>query len=318
VAASGYALSAVCKLGLLAAGNAWAGIMAATALDRFGKGIRTAPRDALISMSSEPEKLGLAFGVHRAMDTAGALLGPLVAFGVLAMMPDAYDVIFVASFCVAIVGLAAILLFVKDVRREPQAEVTARPSIGSALGLLRNPAFRAVTLAGSALGLVTVADSFFYLVIQRRDSITLSSFPLLYVATAITYLVFAIPAGRLCDRVGRGRVFLLGHVLLLGASTSLLLSGPGILSGILSLGLLGAYYACTDGVLMAAATPLVPLHLRATGLSILTTAIGVARLCASVAFGAIWSGWGIETALAMFCIGLAAALALTYRTLVPL
>jgi MFS family permease len=314
VAAAGYALSAACKLGLLAAGNAWSALSAVIALDRFGKGIRTVPRDALISLSSAPERRGLAFGVHRAMDTAGALLGPLVAFAILALLPGAYDLVFVASFFVAIVGIAVLMLFVRNVRSVRGAVARGSPTLANAFGLLRERRFRAIVIAGSALGLVTVADSFFYLMLQRTTSMDVSLFPLLYVATALTYLLLAIPAGRLGDRIGRGRVFLLGQGLLVCACASLFASGASVFLGVLSLALLGAYYACTDGVLMAAASGLLPAPLLASGLAILTTATGLARLVASVMFGAAWDGWGIEVALALFAGGLAGAALLTSRT----
>ena len=84
MASIGYGLSAVCKLGLAVVGGAWAGLSAIILLDRTGKGIRTAPRDAMISLTAPERDLGLAFGVHRAMDTAGAMIGPLVAFALLA------------------------------------------------------------------------------------------------------------------------------------------------------------------------------------------------------------------------------------------
>ena len=97
VAGTGYALSAVCKLGLLAVSTPLA-VAAVLTADRTGKGLRTPPRDALISLSATPEGQGRAFGVHRAMDTAGALLGPLAAFGVLWAAHDAYDAVFTVSF----------------------------------------------------------------------------------------------------------------------------------------------------------------------------------------------------------------------------
>jgi MFS family permease len=83
-------------------------------LDRIGMGIRTAPRDAMISLSGPPSGMATAFGVHRALDTAGAMLGPLVAFGILALAPDSFDAIFVVSFCFALMGLGVLLLFVKN------------------------------------------------------------------------------------------------------------------------------------------------------------------------------------------------------------
>lgn len=314
VAAAGYGLSAICKLGLLAAGNAWGALSGVIALDRIGKGFRTVPRDALISLSSAPQRLGLAFGVHRAFDTAGALLGPLVAFAILTQLPQAYDVVFVTSFFVAVVGIAVLMLFVRNVRRAHGEAAHERATLAGAFGLLRERRFRAVVVAGSVLGLVTVADSFFYLMLQRKTSMDVSLFPLLYVATAVTYLLLAIPAGRLGDRIGRGRVFLLGQVLLVAACLSLFASGASVFIGLASLALLGAYYACTDGVLMAAASSLLPAHRLASGLAILTTATGLARLLASVLFGAAWQGGGIEFALALFAGGLALAALVTAPT----
>ena len=315
VAAAGYGLSAFCKLGLLAAGSSWGLLASAVAVDRIGKGIRTAPRDALISLSSAPQRLGLAFGVHRAFDTAGALLGPLLAFAILAALPNAYDVVFVTSFFVAIIGLAALLLFVRNVPTTQAGSAQDRPVLADAIGLLRQPAFRGVVLCSAALGLVTVADSFFFLALQRRTSMPMSYFPLLYVATAATYLLLAIPAGRLGDRIGRGRVFLLGHAFLLGACVwvGLLASDSGLVEGLLALALLGAYYACTDGVLMAAASSLLPDRLRASGLAMLTTATGLARLTASIVFGAVWNAWSIEVAFGVYAVGLCVVLLLTAR-----
>ncbi|GAA2985714.1 MFS transporter [Streptomyces drozdowiczii] len=111
VAGAGYALSAACKPLLLVA-QTLTPIGLILAADRTGKGLRTAPRDALISLSSTPESRGRAFGVHRAMDTAGALLGPLVAFLILRATVDGYDAVFTVSFCVAVVGVLVLVLFV--------------------------------------------------------------------------------------------------------------------------------------------------------------------------------------------------------------
>ncbi|TBO55384.1 MFS transporter, partial [Streptomyces kasugaensis] len=109
VAGAGYALSAFSRLGLLLAGGGTVGIGASIAADRLGKGVRTAPRDALISLSAPPDALGRAFGVHRAMDTTGALLGPLAAFALLWATADAYDAVFVVSFCVGLLGVLMLI-----------------------------------------------------------------------------------------------------------------------------------------------------------------------------------------------------------------
>jgi len=121
IAGAGYATSAACKLGLFLVGGAWAPVTGILYLDRMGKGVRTAPRDALISLSSEPENLGESFGVHRALDTGGALLGPLLAFVLLTILPQPYQAIFLISFLIALIGLAVLFLFVSAHRSRSAA-----------------------------------------------------------------------------------------------------------------------------------------------------------------------------------------------------
>ena len=309
VAALGYGLSALCKIGLLLAGGAWGLASAAIALDRVGKGIRTSPRDSLISLSAEPGRLGLAFGIHRALDTAGALLGPLVAFAILAALPRAFDLVFVTSFFIAIAGCAAIVCFVRDVPTAQEPGTAARrPAIAQAAALLRDPRLRALTLAAFLLGVFTIADAFVYLALQHKLSTQPAWFPLFYALTALAYLALAIPAGALGDRFGRARMFLVGHALLLLVGVDLLAAPPGTGGALLALALLGGYYACTDGVLMALASAFVAPSLRGSGLGIVATANGVARLLASLLFGALWEARGMAFALAVFTAGLGCAL----------
>jgi len=305
VAGFGYALSAACKLGLWSAGSAWLPTLGFLFLDRTGKGMRTAPRDALISLSSRPARLAEAFGVHRAFDTAGALLGPLVAFALLGLVPEAYDVIFVVSFCVAIVGLGILLFFVSNATPAEPSE--AAVSLRTAGLLLRRPGVRGVVVAGGLLSLVTVSDSFVYLTFQRRALMDPQYFPLLFVGTAFVYLLLAVPAGRLADRTGRRTLFLAGHVLLGGVYLLLRRSEPGALELTACLVLLGAYYASTDGVLMAIASSRLPAGLLTSGLAVLTTVTALGRLLASTAYGALWTWWGAEATLTVFLLGLLAA-----------
>ena len=144
IAGSGYGLSAICKLGMLAAGSSLPAIGLVLAADRTGKGIRTAPRDALISLSSRQEDLGRSFGVHRALDTAGALLGPLLAFLIISAAPGGYDAIFVVSFCIATFAVGILIVTVRDKRRPA---VRAKDvSVRAAVRLLGNRRFAAVTI----------------------------------------------------------------------------------------------------------------------------------------------------------------------------
>lgn len=298
VAGLGYGLSAICKLGLLAAGSSVGALGAVVAVDRTGKGLRTAPRDALISLSAAPGALGQAFGVHRAMDTVGAFLGPLAAFAVLGAS-GGYDVVFVVSFALALLGVLLLALYVKD-RRGP---VPAGRVIS--FGLLRDAAFRKVCLLAGALGLVTVSDAFVYLLLQKSAGIAPEHFPLLPLGTAGVYLLLAVPLGRLADRIGRIPVFLLGHVALIGVYALLVGSGPVLLV----LAVFGLFYAATDGVLMAAAGPLLPEGLRTSGLALLQTGQAVARMLSSMLYGAAWTVFGPAPGLIVMGAGIVACLA---------
>lgn len=287
IAALGYVVSALCRLGLLVVGRSAEGIVGVTIADRLGKGARTSPRDALISLSAPRESLGAAFGVHRALDTAGAMLGPVVAFALLAAMPGAFDVLFVTSFAIALIGVAILVAFV----RNPAPDAVAPPALDRAGAgrLAADGRFRAIAIAAGAMGAVTISDSFLYLALQHRFGFGPQYLPLLFVATPAVYMTLAIPAGRLADRVGRAPVVLAGYTALLAAYGALFLpvgSLPAVAACVL---LLGAYYAATDGVMLALASPVLPPALRGTGLSIVTTANNVGRILASVAFGWLWS-----------------------------
>ncbi|MFE1929695.1 MFS transporter [Streptomyces sp. NPDC059474] len=314
VAGCGYALSALSRLGLLLAGGGTLGIGASLAADRIGKGVRTAPRDALISLSAPPDALGRAFGVHRAMDTTGALLGPLAAFALLWATADAYDAVFVVSACVGVVGVLVLVAFVPGQAELPRREghrpgSTAPLPRARVLLPLLDPAFRRIFVAAALLGAATIGDSFLYLLLQRRLDFAVSWFPLLPLGAAAVYLLLAVPAGRLGDRIGRRVPFLCGHTALLAGYLLLLTSGAGpvLLVGVLLL--LGVFYAATDGVLMALAGPVLPATRRASGMALLQTGQALCRLLAAAGFGAAWTLWGIRPALIAAVLALATALA---------
>ncbi|MEV4513303.1 MFS transporter [Dactylosporangium sp. NPDC049525] len=317
VAGIGYALSAVAKLGLLLAGRSMTAIGAVIAVDRLGKGVRTAPRDALITASSPPEALGRAFGVHRTMDGIGAFLGPLVALAVLAAAGESYDAVFVTSFCVAALAVVVLVLFVRerpdseptDLAKTAEtvkaaagtakaAETAEAPKVtaAEAVGLLRAAPVRRLLAAACLLGLATIGDGFVYLMLQRREDLSLVWFPLLAVGTSLAYLLLATPLGLLADRIGRLPV-ILGGYLALGVAYALLfgpLGGWPLL--VLTLALHGLFYAATDGVLVAFAGPVLPARLRTTGIALIQTGQALAYLLSSVLFGLAWQAWGPESA----------------------
>jgi MFS family permease len=312
VATLGYGLSAVCKLLLATVGTALSAIGATVLIDRVGKGIRTAPRDAMISLSTPQRQLGAAFGVHRALDTTGAMIGPLLAFGLLALAPLAFDSIFLVSFCIALIGLGILVIFVQPKQARDAADAPSRPapSLRGAASLLAIPRFRALLIAGAALSLATASDAFVFLALQDKLDLGNSLFPLLFVGSASTYMLLAVPMGKLADRYGRGRVLLCGYGLLIAVYATLLAPLGGWLMLALALGLLGTYYAATDGVIMALGSTVIPEEVRGSGLALVGTVTNIARLLASVAFGALWTITSLHTAIACFAVALLAATAL--------
>ena len=293
VAAAGYGLSAICKLLLLGTAGAWSWIALVVGLDRVGKSIRTAPRDALLSLHTSPGMMGTAFGVHRALDSCGALLGPLVAVVLLAQLPGAFDTLWTVSFIVALMGIAALWLLVPGAgagrvavqeREEPTAASRRR--------------FIGLAACGTALAFVTISDGFIYLLLQEKSGLDGSLVPVYFIVTAASYMLFSIPIGVLADRFGRAAVFISGYVVL-GVLYLLLLSTPnaGFGAQCACLLLLGLYYAGTEGVLMASASTVVAARRRATGLAVLATCIGLGKLGSSLLFG--WAAEALGTAVAI-------------------
>ena len=312
VASLGYGLSAICKLGLLAAGSAWGLIVTFLFLDRAAKGIRTAPRDALIALSSTQQTRAEAFGVHRTFDTIGAMSGPLIAFSLLGLIPNGFDAVFVVSFCFAVIGTGIVTFLVKyqhsPCDQLPINTIVSRQSIRE---LFQSHAFRVLLTVYALLSCVTVSDAFIYLVLRHHTDISGQSFTLLYLGTALATLLLAMPVGRLADQYGRGRIFWVGYVLLGGVYGILLLPNLRPLMVVCCLAMLGAYYAATDGVVMAMAGNLIPQQFLTSGFACLATVAVLMRLLSSVLFGSLWSWRGPEWAVGVFGIGLLIFLSLS-------
>lgn len=313
VAVVGYGVSALSRLAMLPA-QAFAAITGVVTVDRLGKGLRTAPRDALITEASDPKALARSFGVHRFLDTVGAAIGPVVAFLVLWAVPNGYRSVFVVSFAFAAIGFAVLVLYVPN-------RMIGRSGVTVAWREIRRqliaPPLRRPMVAAAVLGLFTVGDGFLYLSLAQRDGLAALWFPLLYVGTNIAYLTLAIPFGRWADRVGRVRVFLGGHVVLL--LVYLVAGGPlgGLAGTLLALALLGTYYAATDGVLAAIAGGLAGEETKGTGIAAVQTVVAVARFASSVLFGSFWMLVGRGPALLVAATALVAAIALSAWLLWP-
>ncbi len=321
VAFIGYALSAVARIGLLV-GSGFAVISAVVTVDRLGKGLRTAPRDALITAASSPQNLARSFGTHRMLDTIGAAIGPLLAFLVLFFIPSGYTAVFVLSLACAFFGLVILGLLVPNLGRAGSAQRGVGVSLGMSATVagsaLPRPAFRWRHLADPRLrrllavagvfGLLTVGDGFIYLVLQARSDFAAAWFPLLYVGTNVVFLVCAVPLGRLADRVGRLRVFIIGHGALLAAYICAALPFAGVVATVGCLALLGVFYAASDGVLAALAAQYTPAGSTASGIAAAQTVVALARLVASTGFGLLWFTVGPQTAMIIVAAVLAVAI----------
>jgi len=311
IAVFGYGLSAVCKLLLLAVGGAWGWILGIVWLDRTGKGIRTAPRDAIISLNTAPPLLATSFAVHRALDAGGSLLGPLVAFALLWRFPTGYNAVWVTSFAFAVLGLAVLWVFVANPKRTTDSRgnsISLKISLWDTARVLFRGRFRVLAACALLLSTVTISDGFIYLLLREKAGTGAAFFPLFYVVTACFYMLFSIPAGLSADRYGRLPVLLAGYGVL-GCLYLLLLLVPGldIWSVGICLALFGVFYAATEGVLTAMASALVPPEIRTSGIAILATLVGVGKMISSVLFGWMWESYGAPTSVLTFCITLVVA-----------
>ncbi|MGW6934468.1 MFS transporter [Lentzea sp. NPDC054927] len=311
VAAAGYGLSAVTKIFFPLVGGSPFGIGALMAADRAGKGIRTAPRDAMISLATPEDRLGAAFGVHRSMDTFGALLGPLITFLLLAQIGMVPGPIFAVSAAFAVIGLIVLISFVRDTPTD-KVPKGPRPSFKAGLNLLTDKHFRRTTLSAGMLGLATVSDAFVYVLVQKATNISLGWLPLLPLGTAVVFLTAAAPLGKLADKTGRWRMFLMGHGLLLGVYALLFIPEGGLGVAIAALLLHGLFYAATDGVLSAKVSESAPESLRASGLSVVQTGQALGRLVSSVAFGLLLQFASFGTGVTVALIALTVTLIVAY------
>ncbi len=310
VALLGYGLSCLTRGALLLA-SGLAAVSAVVVVDRIGKGVRTAPRDAMISAATPTADLGRAFGVHRALDTVGAALGPLVAFVVLWAIPDGYGTVMAISFAFAVVGVALLGLLVPDQRpRQTLAVPAATPFRWRDVA---DPRLVRLLVVAGVLALLTVGDGFIYLALLERSDFATTYFPLLYVGTNVAFLTLAVPLGRVADRIGRARMLVLGHVALVAAYACAALPPAGVVSTVTTLLLLGGFYAATDGVIAAVAGRLVGPTVRASGIATAQTVVAIGRLVSSMGFGVLWFTLGPRVALLVVGVALLIALPASLR-----
>lgn len=291
----GYGLAAVGKL-ILALSFVWPVALAGRFVDRFGKGMRTAARDDLIAARTKPEQQGLAFGLHRSMDTMGAVLGPLLA---LALVQAHVPLRWIFAFAVVpgLLSVLVILWLVKEHRVEPRRNAFH-------LSLPASPAFRWL-LAGSLLFAAGNSSDMFILLKAKDLGMSTAAVILLYVLYNVTYAAASLPLGGLSDRVGQFPMVLTGYAVFVAVYVGFAAARSGWTLAAL-FGIYGLYIAATEGTSKALIGRAIPTGERASALGLYYTATGLAAFAASTIGGVLWSAVG---PWATFAYGAAAALA---------
>jgi MFS family permease len=284
ITAFGYGLAALSKpLFALATGTML--VFVARFLDRVGKGIRGAPRDALIADLTPKELHGAAFGLRQSLDTVGAFAGPLLAMALMLAWNDDFRAVFWVAVVPAILSFALILFAVRD----PQVPVEAkREKVGldkATLGRL-GAGFWAVTLAGGALTLARFSEAFLILRAQGLG-LAVALAPLVLVGMNVVYSLTAYPIGKLADRVSRRALLIVGVALLVAADVMLALADTMVMLGA-GIALWGLHMGFTQGLLSAMVAEAAPSDLRGTAFGVFNLASGIAMLIASALAGALW------------------------------
>ena len=303
LAAIGYGLAAFTKpIFPLASSVGW--LVAARFIDRIGKGIRGAPRDALVADLSPVGLRGASFGLRQALDTVGAFLGPLIAIGLMLLTDDNFTFVFWIAVIPAFIALGLMLFGVEEPRRAEARTERRALQLSDAKRL--PPAYWAVVGAGAVLTLARFSEAFLLLKAQQVG-VAAAFIPAVLVVMNIAYAVSAYPAGAASDRIGRGRVVLGGVVLLIVAD--LLLASAGSLAWVLVGTIVwGLHLGLTQGLLATLVADTAPADLRGTAFGVFNLAGGIATLLASVIAGLLWDTYGPAST---FLIGAAfAAIAL--------
>lgn len=279
-AIAGYGFSTIGKVFLYLAFS-WPMVLLARVMDRFGKGIRTAPRDALIAESAKKEELGKAFGLHRMMDTLGAAIGVIIAYILLGQPNIDYNRIFLLSVIPAFLGVVALFL----IKEKGENVVKAKK-----LSLEWNKLDNRLKMFLIIMFIFTLGNSSNQFLLLKAKNIGFNdrTVILLYLIYNIIYDIFSYPAGVISDKVGRKRMIVLGYlaysIVYFGFGLAKMPSTVWILFGIY-----GLYMAFTEGVEKAFIAEIAPEDVRGTMIGLHATLVGIGLFPASFLAGALWN-----------------------------
>ena len=286
-AIAGYSLSSISKV-LLSLAFSWPLVLLARFVDRFGKGIRTSARDALITESSDPSARGRAFGFHRSLDTQGAVVGPLLALLAIRLSNNNFRLIFFLAFIPAFIGILLLIFLVKEKKKETTATSAHFHFDWANL----DPSFKIFLGISLVFSLGNSSDAFLILRAQNLG-LSLSLVVLVYVLFNITYSLFSIPVGIISDKIGPKKVLLFGFLLF-----SVVYLFFGLIHSNLYLWFLfpvyGIYMALTEGIGKAYISNLVPQEKTGTAFGIYQTTIGFSTFFSSFIGGLLWDNLGVS------------------------
>jgi len=277
----GYGSSTLGKV-FLYLSHSWGLVFVGRWIDRFGKGIRTAPRDALIADSADPSKRGKAFGLHRAMDTFGAVIGILLAYYFFTRFSGDYSKVFMYSLIPAFLGVF-VLFFVRESKKVAK-QSASKPTLKWSLLDKRLKGFLIVTL------IFTLGNSSNQFLLLRAKNLGFNDATvlLLYLTYNLVYMAFAYPAGRISDRIGRKKLIVVGYLFygLVYLGFALVKASPYLW---VLFGLYGIYIGLTEGVQKALISDIAPVETRATLIGLHATLEGIGLLPASFVAGLLWN-----------------------------
>ena len=305
LAAAGYGLAAITKpVFPLAPSVGW--LFAARFIDRIGKGIRTAPRDALIADITAPDLRGASFGLRQSLDTIGAFIGPLAAVALMLFTADNFTLVFWLAVIPAFLSFAVIALVVREPERPADRPPVRAPLSRAEIARLGGAFWIVVTLAGT-FTLARFSEAFLLLRAQSLD-MELALVPLILVAMNVVFGLAAWPAGALSDRIGRYQLLACGFAILIAADLVLAFA-PNVAAVVFGATLWGLHMGLTQGILASLVADTAPADLRGTAFGLFSLVTGVVTIAASVIAGALWDVIGPQATFIAGAVFTALALA---------
>jgi MFS family permease len=284
----GYALAAFAKpVFPLAASIGW--LVAARFVDRLGKGLRGAPRDALVADLSPPDLRGASYGLRQSLDTIGAFLGPLLAIGLMLLTANHFTLVFWVAVIPAFLSVAVLVAWVHEPARPAGLRAVRAPLSRAEFARLDRFYWRAIGV-GTVFALARFSEAF---LILRAQSLGVSAalVPVVLVVMNIAYAMSSWPAGALSDHVGRFVILFAGLMLLMAADLTLAF-GASLAALACGVVLWGLHMGLTQGLLASVIADNAPAELRGTAFGVFNLVTGLAMLAASVVAGALWDAVG--------------------------